>query len=217
MFSELVDTAVHTAGRPDAVADIARILNEVMRNLSKRSDFDDDAVEEVVYVSGTRGSVVWTPSVGRSRMRREEFIIDGCGCTPVRVKPSRRIQTVPGPYYYQSGDSYVFDRCCNPLRIFYYAYQPWLLYFAKGSRPAQFDIEQGQFMTGTAPATEADIAKVSNWMLERHNSYLLHMTLNQFFASKQDPRQSAHYAIAEKEFADIVRGEGTAELKARYR
>lgn len=219
MFSELVDTAVHTAGRPDALADIARCCNEAMRNMSKRSDFDDDSVEEVVNVPNGYGSVIWTPSVGRTRVRREEFITDGCGCSPVRVQPSRRIQTVPGPYYYQSGANYVFDRVHTPLKIYYYAYQPWLMYYPMPLRPARFSIEAQTFfkVDGVTEATEVDIALVSNWMLERHNQYVLAATLNAFFATKADPRQKTWYAMMEKEFADIVRGEGTAELKARYR
>lgn len=216
MFSELVDTLVHNVGRPDCVADLSRILNETMRNLSKRSDFDDDSVEELVSVPSGRGSVVWTPAVGRTRVRREEYIEDGCGCNPIRVTPSRRMQTFLGPYYYQSGNNYVFDRVCNPVRIFYYAYQPWLLYYPRGARPAKFDLEQAVYVTEAgAAATEEQIALVSNWMLERHSSYLQAAALNRFFALKQDPRAAAHYAISEKEFADILRGEGTAELKAR--
>lgn len=219
MFSELVDTLVHTTGRPDCAADLSRALNEVMRNLSKRSDFDDDAIEEVVNVPGGRGAVQWEPSVGRLRMRREEFIIDGCGCTPTRVNPSRRINKIPGPYYYQSGQTYIFDRVCSPLRIYYFAYRPWLIYYKRGERPATFDIEKQMYVQadGVTEATEEQINLVSNWMLERHNSYLEAATLNKFFGSKQDPRQSAQYAIMEKEFADILRGEGTAELKARNR
>lgn len=219
MFSELVDTAAHMAGRPDLLPDIARACNEAMRNLSKRSDFDEDTVEDEIAVPGGHGHVVWTPSVGRQRMRREEFIIDGCRCTPVRVAPSRRIYTVPGPYYYQSGSNYVFDRVCTPLKIYYYAYQPWLLYYPKSERPAQFSIESQQWLQqdGTTEATEAQIAQVSNWMLERHNQYVLAATLNSVFAAKSDPRQKNWYSIMEKEFSDIVRGEGTAELKARYR
>lgn len=219
MFSELVDTIVHTAGRPDFLPDIARHLNEVMRNLSKRSDFDDDGVEELIAVPNGFGSVVWTPEVGRVRMRREEYIVDGYGNQPTRVNPSQRMHHVPGPYYYQSGPSYIFDRVCTPLRIYYYAYRPWLIYYPISARPARFDIEQQAYVQadGITPATEEQINLVSNWMLERHNSYLEAATLNKFFGSRQDPRQQAQYAIMEKEFADILRGEGAAELKARGR
>lgn len=212
MFSELVDRAVHTAGRPDALEDIAYFANETIRDISKRNDWADDSVEALVAVDPVSRSVVWRPEVTEKRpFRREEFIIDGCGCSPLLVPPSRRMKTHPGSYYYRSGADFVFVDVCHPLKIYYYAYQPWLRYFAVGQRPAVFNVETLTWNT----TDEAEIARVSNWQLERHNAVVLSGTLARFFASKQDPRQTVHYSAYEQGITHITRSESWKELAAK--
>ncbi len=212
MFSELVDRAVHTAGRPDHVEDFAYFANEIMRDVSKRSDWDDDTIEEEIVIPIGENSVVWQPEVGRSRFRREEYLCDACGCEPLRVRPSGRMKKTSGPFYYRSGGDFVFAQACSPVKIFYYAYQPWLKYYPKNERPAEFDVEANDWPLGTAEAT---VALVSNWMLERHNQTVLAGTLARFFSAKQDPRQQVHYSSYEQGIKHLVSGESARELIAR--
>lgn len=211
MFSELVDRAVHTAGRPDALTDIVFFMNETMRLISKRNDFDDDSFEEEIAVPSNTRTVVWKPSVGRSRFRRIEYVEDGCGCRPVMVRPNARMNHEPGPIFYALRGEYVFARVCHPLKIYYWTYTPWLQYYPKGARPATFDVEANDWGT----ATEAQIDLVSNWMLERHAQTVYEGALAKFFASKQDPRQQQHYAAFEQGVGHIIRGESSRELLTR--
>lgn len=209
MFSELVDRAVHIAGRPDSLEDIAYSANETMRDISKRNDWDDDACEEIVAV--TEPQTIWDPEVGRSRFRREEYIEDGCGCSPLRTRPSSRMRSHVGALYYRSGPTFIFSNVCDPLMIFYWAYQPWLEYYKNGDRPAVFDVKANDW----GGATEADIDLVSNWMLERHNNVVLSGTLANFFKAKSDERQRTHFAAYEQGISHMVRGESARQLLAR--
>lgn len=212
MFSELVDRAVHTAGRPDALEDIAYFANETMRDISKRNDWADDTLEAMISVPTDTRTVIWDPeNTLRRPFRREEFICDGCGCSPLYVSPSRRMQDHEGPYYYRSGSSFVFANVCDPIKMFYYAYHPWLRYYPKNARPAEFNVE----LASWGGATPAQLELVTNWMLERHNHVVLQGTLARFFATKQDPRQQVHYSAYEQGITHITRSESRKELAAR--
>lgn len=215
MFSELIDRAVHTAGRPDAIDDIAYWANVTMRNISKREDFVPDSAEDEINLppGNTMGSapIIWDPPEGRNRFRREDVIEDGCGCIADAVKPGSRMARAGLFSYYHSGGSLVFMNACMPIRLYYYVYVPWLRYYPKGQRPAEFDVETNDW----GAATEADIALVSNWLLERHSEVVLAGTLQLFFASKQDPRQQVHYSAYEQGIGHIIRGESVLELLAR--
>lgn len=210
MFSELVDRAVHSAGRPDMLEEMAYWANETMRDISKREDWDDDSLEAEIAVPSDTRTVQWDPDKKRP-FRREEFITDGCGCEPDRVRPSRKMLKTSGPYYYVSGKTFIFSQVCNPVKIFYYAYQPWLHYYPKGARPAEFDVRANDW-NSTDPA---QLELVTNWMLERHNSIILDGTLARFFKTKQDPRQQVHYSAYEQGISHLIRGESPLEMVAR--
>jgi hypothetical protein len=211
MFSELVDRCVTTAGRPDQLANIVAAVNEAMRAISKAGDWPDDTVEETALPPANPADpFVWTPSVGRLRFRREEYITDAYGGEPTAVRPSRRIRNLP-MYYYRSGDSFVFAGTRGQVKVYYYAYQPWLRYYPIGGRPTVFDVNTGEY-TDDTPAV---VALVSNWMLERHNSIVEAGALAKFFAGKQDPRQSLHYTIFQQGLATISKAEGINELLGR--
>lgn len=211
MFSELVDRAVHAAGRPDALDDLAYWTNVSMREIQKREDFDDDTWEESVVIPVGDRSVIWTPEVGRERFRRLDIAEDGCGCKIKMVKPSSRLRHECLPRMYASGGSYVITTGCSPISLYYYVYVPWLAYFPKDARPAVFDMAENDWNT----TDEDAIAQVSNWLLERHSEVVLNGTLAKFFASKQDPRQQVHYSAFEQGISHIIRGESSLELRAR--
>lgn len=209
MFSELVDRAVHLAGRPDALEDMAYFANETHRDMSKRDDFPSDLHEEIVTVTSSDGTLHWTPEVGRPCFRRMQYIEYGDGCEPTFVQPSRRIKKLCD-YYYQHGNSFGFAGANGTVKIAYYKYQPWLQYYPKGTRPAVYDPPTCSFQ----PNTDAAIALVSNWQLERHNKAMLSGTLAAFFSSKQDPRQGVHYSDYEQRITHLIRAEGVSQLAA---
>jgi len=211
MFSELVDRCVSIAGRPDQLGNMALIANDVIRQICKKGNWPDDTVEEQIPVPPT-GPLIWTPSVGRSRFRREEYIEDATGAEPTAVRPSRRIRDLEF-YYYRSGDSFVFHGGRGFIRAYYYAYPPWLQYYPRGRRPSEFDLAT-QDWTDTTPAA---LDLVTNWVLERHSSVVEAGVLQRFFAAKQDPRQQLHFSIFTAGLADIQRAEGIEELLGRRR
>lgn len=213
MFSELVDRAVHLSGRPDAVEDLAYFANETMRDLSKRRDWEDETCEEVIPVVDGVNPTLFDVEVGRSLFRREHIIVDGCDCAVDKVRPNSKVRhRKTTPYYYVSGGSFVLANVCGPeAYIFYYAYQPWLKYYAVNNRPAEFDVSTNDW----GAALDADIALVSNWLLERHNIVVLNGTMAKFFAAKQDPRQQVHYSSYEQGITHMIRGESSTELWGR--
>lgn len=211
MFSELVDRAVHSTGRPDNLDNIAYWMNVTMRDISKREDFPEDSVEESITIPQNSASFVWTPEVGRSRFRREDILEDACGCIGFATKPGRRMSRDGTFRYYHSGGSLVLVNACSPVFAYYYAYQPWLVYFPKGSRPTEWNVELGEW----SEPEPAAVALVSNWLLERHSETVLSGTLAKFFATKQDPRQQVHYSAYEQGVSHIIRGESVLELLQR--
>lgn len=211
MFSELVDRAVHVTGRPDTLDDVAYWANETMRDICRREDWMDDSIEELIELPAGQTSMVWTPGVGRARYRRMDVMEDGCGCTGHATKPTARLKTNGIFSYYHSQGSIVVVNACNPVMAYYYAYQPWLAYYARNQRPTTFDVAAGVW-TNDDPAV---IDQVSNWMLERHSHVVLQGTLAKFFASKQDPRQGVHYSAYEQGITHIIRGESIQELLQR--
>jgi len=213
MFSELVDRCVKISGRPDQISTIVMAANEAIRAISKAGNWPDDTLEEVVAppVISTN-PMVWTPEVGRLRFRREEYIEDAAGREPTAVRPSRRMRDL-GFFYYRSGESFVFKGNRGFVRVYYYAYQPWLVYFPIGARPNTFNTATGDWAFPAIAAVNA----VSNWMLERHNSIVEAGALARFFAGKQDPRQALHYSIFQQGLTTIERSEGVEELLGRRR
>lgn len=212
MFSELVDRLVREIGRPDAREDLAYWANVTMRDISRREDWPDDSVEESFTPIDPSGPAVFSPAVGRQRFRREDILLDACGCEAIATKPNARLRAGhTGFSYYHSGGSLVITGACWPVALYYYAYQPWLQYYAAGSRPAEFDVATNDWNG----ASEAAIALVSNWMLERHSDVVMNGTMSNFFASKQDPRQQVKYAAYEQGINHIIRGESPLEILAR--
>lgn len=213
MFSQLVDRAVHVAGRPDALVDMAYHANETMRDISKRHEWDDDACEVSIPVLDLNAPTLWVPEEGMTRFRREEFIEYDTGCEPTRVKPSRRIRDLK-EYYYRVKDTFVFVGAKAEIRVFYYAYQPWLKYYPDNSAPTTF---LGGPDDEWSDPTQSQIDLVSNWMLLRHNECVLAGTLARFFASKSDPRQQVHYSQAEQRISHMIRSEGVDQLLGNRR
>ena len=58
MFSELVDRCVSISGRPDQLTSITACANEVLRTISKRGDWPDDSMEEIVPTPSGQSHVV---------------------------------------------------------------------------------------------------------------------------------------------------------------
>ena len=183
-------------------------VNETMRDLNKRNDWDDDLLEDVVPVPDPNQATHWTPAEGPERFRREEYVEYDGHCEPTRVKPSRRIQRLD-KYYYRSGATFVFVGALMQVKMAYYAYVPWLQYYPTGTRPSIWD---GATQTWTNPPAN-DL--VTNWLLMRHNEVILSGTLARHFASKADPRQQVHYAQYEQRVKQMRKAEGVDELLGR--
>lgn len=213
MFSELVDRCIKIAGRPDQLTAMAQSANETIRAISKRGNWPDDTVEELVQPPpDPRDRFIWTPEVGRGRFRREDYIEDMTGAEPTAVRPSRRVRDLRF-YYYRSGESFVISGATGAVMVYYYAYQPWLPYFPVNNRPSTFNVMTGEW-TNDDPEV---LARVTNWMLERHNSVVEAGTLARFFAGKADQRQALHYTIFEQGITHIQQSEGIEELLGRRR
>lgn len=212
MFSELVDQAVRSAGRPEAVADIVFSMNAAIKGIHKHSDWDDDTFEESLTVPSDTRTAVWTPSIGRRHLRRIEYIEDGCGCHPLMVRPSERLSKMKhDPFYYASGESYVFANVCNPVRIYGFRYSRPFQYYPVNDRPARYDFDTLEWNT----TDETLIERVSCWILERHMEVVLEGALAHFYRTKQDPRNQLHYAAYKEGLVNMVSAESSRELLER--
>jgi len=211
MFSELVDQAVRSAGRPDALADLVFSMNSAIKSIHYHSDWDDDTFEELVPVPNTR-TVEWAPTFGRIFLRRIEYVEDGCGCRPKMVRPSERLATMrQDAFFYASGNSYVFANVCHPLRVYGFRYSRPFQYYPANQRPATYDFDTLTY--NTSDPTLLD--KVTCWILERHASVVLEGTLAHFYRTKQDPRNQLHYAAFQNGLVDMVSAESARELLER--
>jgi hypothetical protein len=187
-----------------------------MRTISMKEEWEEDAVEELIAADSTAAFTAWVPNVGRDLFRRIGYVEYDGGCEPTFVRPSRRLHRL-SEYYYRTREGFAFVGAKAHIKIFYYAYHPWLKYYQSGDRPAVFDgstyIADPNGPNAGAVITDADIDAVSNWMLEKHNKTVLAGTLAALYADKQDPRQNVNYSKFNQGIADMIRAESTTELQ----
>lgn len=201
-FSEFVDSMVVETMRPDRIITIAEALNATIREIHFNSAngpytgpvrFSENLVEDTFTASG-EAPYVW-PIPNHQNFMDISAIMDTRSRkavayrTPGTLQP-RGTDFTPAGSWYRSGPTIVFDniRVGVPLAIAYYTYLPRLTYFPVGSRVIQENLDTGEYelVAGGGVPTEEQIAKESNWMIQRHLSALRQGILAKLYIQLND-------------------------------
>lgn len=182
-FSQLVDAIVSETKRPDLVTEIARYLNQTIREMHFTTDrnaaifFRDNYKEELVNVGSVESGFGWPipdPSTfqGMAAVKYpDSFDRDGA-IWPEEVTPGRHLNGRTN-YFYRVGGAYVFAGYSGvnaSIALGWYEFPPSLKYRLPAARPAEYDVESGWTYADGVNTDELKAgarAVTSNWILLR--------------------------------------------------
>lgn len=185
-FSQMVDELVSETKRPDLVSEIARYLNQTIRELH----FTDDRNAAIFYHSNLREELLeadsetgftWTipePTTFQQLWGvKYPGVYDDNG-DPIWAKPTTPGRHLNGmsEFYYRVGETFVFagyGGLNSQIAIAWYEFPRSLKYKSAGARPAEFDIESGWTYAEGIDTDEEQLGArelVTNWILLRWSS-----------------------------------------------
>ena len=183
-FSSLVDSLIIELQRPDKRDLITSSLNGAIRDLHLRPAdragaapvrYAENMVELQVTLTPP-APFLWQIPSPATFMGIEAMKFTGTNDFLSERRPStmRNLATdfTAKARYYRSGSYYAFDGVweSQQLDIAYYTYLPRLFYIDPALRTIVWDASQGMFVReiDMLPPTEVQLAKETNWALERH-------------------------------------------------
>ena len=176
-LSQLVDEILNETRRPDMRRDIIDYVNQTVREVHNHPAnnavlmYNENLVEELLTASVDSG-FGWDIPDPATFQAMQAVQYRSADVWPDPVTPSRGIQG-RRYYYYRAGRHYSFAGYGgqnSQIAIAYYQFPRVLSYFPLGSRPAEYDVNQGwtyapQFAdVALHPAAES---YVTNWLLMR--------------------------------------------------
>lgn len=182
-FSQMVDAIVAESGRPDLKTDIARYVNQTVRECHNDPEtnavqFYKDNTRELQLTTTSESGFSWAiPNSGSfQKLAAVQYasITDRSGDSiwPEETQPGRHLRTLTH-YYYQAGNAFVFSGYggLNALiNLFYFAFPVGLAYFPADCRPMVFDDYGGKIYAKewvhTHSQEDADCL-TTNWILTR--------------------------------------------------
>ena len=182
-FSQMVDEIVSEVKRPDLTSEIARYVNQTIRECHFTTDrqaavFFRENFNEVLLTADVEESYSWTlpnPTTFQ-KMAGVKYAgrYDGYGneIWPQETTPGRHLSGMI-EYYYQVGQSFVFagyGGLNGLIALGYYAFPASLKYFTEANRPASYDAVDGWTYHASVTTPEDEEAArlvVTNWLLMR--------------------------------------------------
>lgn len=182
-FSQLVDEMVSETKRPDLVSEIARYVNQTIRELHfdpQRGGalFYDENFREERLVSASDSSFTW--EIANPTTFQKMLAVGYPGQFSRHGEPVWAVETTPGRhlnnltnFYYRSGNTFVFSGfggVGGTIQLGWYEFPSSLKYKAEAARPAQYDIESGWTYHANVNTPELQAAArelVTNWMILR--------------------------------------------------
>ncbi len=229
-FSQLVDSIVLETRRPDLTTDIARWLNQTVREChfdpesGNALTFKSNLNEERITATLASGQTWVVPDVSRFQTEmafRFDNMLDLDGY-PVYAKRSTPGKMMEREFYmyYQVADTFVFGGLKGyggigaTLSLSWFEFAPSLKYFASGSRPAVWDDVNNAWVY--APAYDVDATTrqaaqdlVTHWMIQRWTSILEEGLRAKVYKRLSDEgRQRTSYSL----YQQLRRGLVTSEL-----
>lgn len=187
-FSQLVDEIVSETKRPDLVSEIARYLNQTIREVHFTSDknaaiFYIENFKELLLTSDSENGYSWAiPNPANfQKMMAVKFATvydrDSNNVWPRETTPGRHLSGMD-TYFYRVGGSFVFSGYGGnngQIGIAYYEFPPSLKYKVVAARPASYDVEDGwTYAVGvtTPELQEAARLLTTNWLLLRWSTVI---------------------------------------------
>jgi hypothetical protein len=187
-FSQLVDEICQEVRRPDLTSEIARYLNQTIRECHSDTQTNSDSffkenAKELQITQLTDSAVVWdVPNPTRFQQLAavcypDVFDSSGNPVWATQTTPGRHLNQLER-YFYRIGSSFVFagnGGRNSHINLFWYEYPASLHYFPPSCRPANYRDGYG-FEYGVNWICEEDQedARIltTNWMILRWNQVL---------------------------------------------
>lgn len=215
-FSQLVDDVVSGTARTNKQADIARFINQVIREV--HTDETGGAIVysrnlvETTITATTATTYVWPVPQGLQSLLTVSYpdlsLLEGGNVFPDFIRPGRR-QNDSSYFYYRSGSSFVFygfGDIGDTISVAYYLFPPRLQYYASGARPATYDSATQTWTyydlsgSGGINYDEDDDSRelardlTSNWILLDWEDMVAWGAKASLYALAGDERAAVHYS-----------------------
>lgn len=182
-FSQLVDDMVSETKRPDLVSEIARYVNQTVRECHFSPDrnaailYQENFHEELVTAAAESGETWEIPSPTQdSRLGRRRW---GSGLPPSsgtewakETTPGRHLNDLDH-FFYRVGGTFVFSGyggIGSAIALGWYEFPQSLTYKSAAARPASYDPESGWTYADAVNTPELEAAArlvTTNWLLMR--------------------------------------------------
>lgn len=219
MFSEVVDTVISRALRPDRKQDIIAWLNLTISEMQGKTNyFSKNLVEDAISV--TVAPFIWTRPERMQKLRTARYTN---GVFPRFLMPGRA-QFQQNDYYYAGSTYFVFSGVSigEFINVAYYQFRKRLKYFEPGVRPATYDFQTETWTyynlltLGAAPynldytlsenqQTAQDL--VSNWLLKDWYDLVTEGVLAKVYKGGNDETRAAtHFSFFERTYNSTFLG-----------
>lgn len=188
-FSQLVDELVSEMKRPDLRTEIARYLNQTIREVHFEPEtnanicYHDNLTEEQIEADSDEGFGWDIPNPARFQKMEGVLLANtydrlGEQIWLTEKVPNRGMRGAKN-FYYRASGRFVFSGYGGTgglINLAYYLYPARLKYYESAARPASYDPEDGWTYhtdySATAELQESAQALVSNWLLLRWHDVL---------------------------------------------
>lgn len=182
-FSQMVDDIVSEVKRPDLTSEIARYVNQTIRECHFSTDrqaaiFYRDNFNEVLLTATAEEGFSWTlpnPTTFQQMAGVKypgQFDIGGNEIWAEATTPGRHLNGKTN-FFYQVGSEFVFSGyggLNGIIALGYFAFPSSLKYYTEANRPAWYDVEDGWSYNDAIVSDEDKEAArlvVTNWLLMR--------------------------------------------------
>lgn len=182
-FSQMVDEMVSETKRPDLVSEIARYLNQTIREVHFSEDrgailFFAENFREELITAGVESGLTWdipepTQFQKMQGVKYNSVFDDDSNAQWAReTTPGRHLNSL-SRFYYRAGNTFVFAGYGGlnaQVSLGWYEFPRSLKYKAAGARPAEYDIESGWTYLDpmwTDEQKEGARELSTNWLLMR--------------------------------------------------
>jgi hypothetical protein len=233
MFSELIDSSLVRSGRPSKLLDATAFLLGSIRECETLDycAFRKSLIEDTI--TATADPHIFIPTDLIRIVQTVKY--PAYGIFPKFIPPGRR-QLGEDYYYYGAGNYYVFEGAAvdDEIDIAYYIFQPALLYYEIGERPAVFhgypttaadvlndtgdwlylqpDNSYAVSLSGGATAEEAARALVTNWLLDGWRHVLAEGIHAKILNDHNDDRAPKSFALYKSYQKDLKNAENHVSL-----
>lgn len=182
-FSQMVDEIVSEVKRPDLTSEIARYVNQTIRECHFSTDrqaaiFYRDNFNEVLLTATVEEGFSWTlpnPTTFQKMAGVKypgQYDLSGNEIWAESTTPGRHLSGKTN-FFYQVGGEFVFSGyggINGSIALGYFAFPPSLKYYSEATRPAWYDVETGwEYNDAIITDEDKEAARlvVTNWLLLR--------------------------------------------------